>query len=133
MLQRLRQNKLIPKLLIITLLNVTGLQTVNAAVISSTDLVTQQQDQFARDQLLQTLDREDVQDALRAQGVDLKLAKQRVASMTNEEVQLLNQKMEELPAGGSIVGAAVLVFLVLLFTDIMGYTDIFPFVKKTAR
>jgi len=35
-----------------------------------------------------------------------------------------------MPAGGSFVGAVVLVFLVLLFTDIMGWTDVYPFVKK---
>lgn len=133
MLQSLRKNQFIPKLLIISMLYVSGLSTLNAAVISSADLVAQQQDQAARDNLIQTLDREDVQEALLAQGVDPALAKQRVATMTHEEVQLLNQRMEELPAGGSIVGAAVLVFLVLLFTDIMGYTDIFPFVKKTAK
>ena len=51
-----------------------------------------------------------------------------------EEVRSMNQKIDELPAGGSsLPGAAVLVFLVLLFTDIMGFTDVFPFVKKTAR
>lgn len=133
MLQCLRKNQFIPKLLIISMLYISGLSTLNAAVISSADLVAQHQDQVVRANLLQTLDREDVQEALLAQGVDPVMAKQRVASMTHAEVQLLNQKMEELPAGGSIVGAVVIVFLVLLFTDIMGYTDIFPFVKKTAK
>jgi hypothetical protein len=41
--------------------------------------------------------------------------------------------MDKLPAGGDglgiLVGAALIVFLVLLFTDIAGYTDVFPFVK----
>ena len=43
-------------------------------------------------------------------------------------------QIERLPAGGSaigvIIGAALIVFLVLLATDILGYTDVFPFVKK---
>ena len=43
-------------------------------------------------------------------------------------------KLRELPAGGNAVGAfigaALIVFLVLLLTDILGYTDVFPFVKK---
>ena len=56
-----------------------------------------------------------------------------VASMTPEEVRSMNQKIDELPAGGSrLPGAPVLVFPVLLFTDIMGFTDVFPFVEKTA-
>jgi hypothetical protein len=67
-------------------------------------------------------------------GVDPAMAVARVASMTPEEVRRMNQIIDELPAGGSsLPGAAVLVFLVLLFTDIMGFTDVFPFVKKTAR
>jgi hypothetical protein len=42
--------------------------------------------------------------------------------------------MESLPAGGStgetIIIVSLIVFVVLLITDIMGFTDIFPFVKK---
>ena len=51
MLYRLSQNKFIPKLLIIAMLYISGLSTVNAAVITSTDLVAQQQEQVARNQL----------------------------------------------------------------------------------
>jgi len=80
--------------------------------------------------LLNALEREEVRTALTSQGVDLEMAKARVSSMTDEEVRALNQRMDEMPAGGSIVGALVLVFLVLLFTDIMGWTDVFPFVNK---
>ena len=62
------------------------------------------------------------------------MAVARIARMTLEEVRSMNQKINELPAGGSsLLGAALLVFLVLLFTDIMGFTDVFHFVKKTAR
>jgi hypothetical protein len=43
--------------------------------------------------------------------------------------------MEQLPAGGSdfgvVLGTVLIIFLVLLFTDVMGYTDIFPFVKSS--
>ena len=42
-------------------------------------------------------------------------------------------QVQDLPAGGDILGVAVLIFLVLLFTDIMGYTKVFPFVKKTVH
>ena len=133
MFERLGQNRFIPKLLIITMIYLSGLSSVNAVMITGTDLVMQQQDQQARDRLLQLLDRQEVKDALMERGVDPAMAAQRVASMTAEEVRIMNQKMDELPAGGDILGVAVFVFLVLLFTDIMGWTDIFPFVKKTAR
>ena len=133
MFERLGQNRFIPKLLIIAMIYLSGLSSVNAVMITGTDLVMQQQDQQARDRLLQLLDRQEVKDALMERGVDPAMAAKRVASMTAEEVRIMNQKMDEMPAGGDILGVAVLVFLVLLFTDIMGWTDVFPFVKKTAR
>ena len=46
----------------------------------------------------------------------------------------MNQNINELPAdGSSLPGAALLVFPVLLFTAIMGFSGVYPFVKKTAR
>jgi len=38
-------------------------------------------------------------------------------------------QIENAPAGG-IIGAIVLVFLVLLLTDILGFTKIFPFTRS---
>jgi len=102
---------------------------VNAAIVSTSDMVATEQSRIDRDYLLDSLEREEVQTALISQGVDLEMAKQRVASMTDEEIRALNQKMDEMPAGG-IVGAVLIIFLVLLITDIAGWTDIFPFVKK---
>jgi hypothetical protein len=50
------------------------------------------------------------------------------------EAIAIADQIEQLPAGGSaigvIVGAALIIFLVLLATDILGYTDVFPFVNK---
>lgn len=129
MFDRLAKNLLIPKLLIVTMLYISGLSTVNAGIISSTDLVTQQQYQIDRDRLLTALERDEVRSALTARGVDPEMAKQRVMSMTADEVRVMNNNIDALPAGAGFLEVALIVFLVLLFTDIMGYTDIFPFVK----
>jgi hypothetical protein len=76
------------------------------------------------------LERADVQERLRAHGVDPAEARARVAALTDAEAAQLVSNMEQLPAGGiGIVGAIVLVFLVLLITDILGYTKVFPFTK----
>ncbi|KPJ94537.1 MAG: hypothetical protein AMJ53_05080 [Gammaproteobacteria bacterium SG8_11] len=106
------------------------LPSVHAAMVSTADLVAEQEIKFERTQLLQALDREDVRTALIQQGVDPEIAKQRVASLADAEVQLLNQKINELPAGSGVLEVLLIIFLVLLFTDIMGWTDIFPFVNK---
>jgi hypothetical protein len=67
-------------------------------------------------------------------GVDPQAARERVAALSDAELQAVAGNVQTLPAGGDgILGVAVLIFLVLLFTDIMGYTHIFPFVKKTVH
>lgn len=85
-------------------------------------------DERARLQML--LARADVQAALVSHGVDAQQAALRVAALSDEEVALLNQRIDSLPAGGNVVGAIVFVFLVLLVTDILGLTKVFPFTRS---
>lgn len=88
-----------------------------------------QQSQFDREYLLSSLDREEVQVALVRQWVDVDMAKLRVASMTDTEVRTLNSKMDSLPAASGAVGAIVFILLVLLVTDLIGVTDVYPFIN----
>lgn len=39
------------------------------------------------------------------------------------------EQLEQLPAGASVVGALLVVFIVLLVTDILGLTNVFPFTR----
>jgi hypothetical protein len=130
MLNRLRRCRILTALLAVSILFVSVQPAVNAAIVSTSDLVATEQSKIGREHLLNLLEREEVRTALTSQGVNLEMAKQRVSSMTDEEVRALNQKMDEMPAGSGVVGALILVFLVLLFTDIMGWTDVYPFVNK---
>jgi hypothetical protein len=101
---------------------------LQAAMIGTDTLLQQQQSQYDREQLVQLLNRDEVQQQLQAMGVSLDAATQRVAQLTDSEVQQLNNHLTELPAGGDILGLAVLVFLVFVLTDVIGATDIFPFI-----
>ena len=76
------------------------------------------------------LQREDVQQTMGRQGIDLVEAQKRVDALSDAEVLRLAQTIEQLPAGAGIVGAAVFVFIVLLVTDLLGLTHIFPFVNR---
>lgn len=102
-------------------------------MVETETVVHAAQTQAAREYLHEVLSRKDVQAVLMAQGVDPLEAQARVASLSDAEVVRLAEQVEHLPAGGGaigvIVGAAVLVFVILLITDILGYTDIFPFVN----
>jgi hypothetical protein len=76
------------------------------------------------------LERDDVRAQLAAWGVSLDEARARVAALTDAEAADLAARIDALPAGGvDVLGVALVVFLVLLITDILGYTKIFPFTR----
>ncbi len=104
-----------------------------AGMVGTADVLASEQRAQLEEKIVTYLQREEVRDQLLQQGVNADQVSDRVAALSDQEVQSLAGRIDELPAGGDLLGAAVLVFLVLLFTDIMGYTDIFPFVNKTRR
>ena len=87
-------------------------------------------DSGQRDRIDRLLERADIQSRLQAYGVSVQEVKARVAAMTDDEVAQLGAKIEQLPAGGEgIIGALLIIFIVLLITDILGFTKVFPFTK----
>jgi hypothetical protein len=68
-----------------------------------------------------------------ALGVDPAEARARVAALTDDELAQVAGRLDALPAGGDglgvVLGVGLVVFLVLLVTDILGYTRVFPFVR----
>jgi hypothetical protein len=109
-------------------------QTILAAMIPTEVINDTLNAQEARDFLNELISREDIQNYLTNQGIDPLEAKARIDSLSDSEAVMMAKQLEQLPAGGGavgiIIGAALIVFLVLLATDILGYTDVFPFVKK---
>jgi len=106
------------------------LPAAHAGMIGTEAVVNAAQTQQNRERLHDALNRDDVQAQLLARGVDPAQVQARVDSLTDEEMQTLATNMDQLPAGGdSVLGVLVFIFIVLLITDILGYTNIFPFVK----
>jgi hypothetical protein len=64
------------------------------------------------------------------QGLSIEAASQRVAAMSDAEVAQLAGRVEQAPAGGEVLGILFTVFIVLLFTDILGLTKVFPFTRS---
>jgi len=83
-----------------------------------------------RAKIMAAIEREDVVAQLHARGVTVQEAKARVSSLTDEEVLQVSDRMDQLPAGGDILGTAVFIFIILLVTDILGFTKVFPFTKS---
>lgn len=106
---------------------------VHAAMVG-TDEIIQQSEGSARDRVAAFLAREDVMAQLQALGVSPAQAQDRVAALSDNEVEAIAGKIDTLPAGegaaGAIIGAAVLIFIILLITDLLGLTDVFGFTRK---
>ena len=106
-----------------------------AALVGTDAVLDASRVQNAREVVQSLMAREDVQAALVRQGIDPAEAAARAEALSDAEVVRLADAAETLPAGGStvgiIVGAIVFVFIVLLITDILGYTNLFPFTKKS--
>lgn len=84
-----------------------------------------------RDTLRGLLERADVRAQLEARGVDARAARERVDALTDEEVAALAGRVGALPAGGAdVLGVIFAVFLILLVTDILGLTKVFPFTRS---
>lgn len=109
-------------------------QTVLAALVPTEAAIEARSAQEAREVIQRLLAREEVQRQLMLHGVDPAEARARVDSLSDAEAIEVANRIDQLAAGGSavgiIVGAILLVFLVLLVTDLLGLTDVFPFVKK---
>lgn len=105
----------------------------HAALIGTDTVVRAEQAREDRARLEGLLNREEVKQRLLAHGVDAADVKARIDALSDSEVQTLAQRIDQSPAGGDGLGVIVFLFVLLLITDILGLTDIFPFVKKPAR
>lgn len=83
-----------------------------------------------RAQLHAALDRQDLVAALQERGVPVDQLRARVDSLTDAEAAQLVAQIDSAPAGASIIGTLFTVFIVLLVTDILGFTKVFPFTRS---
>jgi hypothetical protein len=100
-------------------------QTRADSIESAQTHTTEQQ----RDHIRAMLAREDVQSGLLKQGVDPAAVKSRVDALTDDEVRQVSGKLDQAPAGGDIIGVLLTIFIVLLVTDILGFTKVFSFTR----
>jgi hypothetical protein len=123
--------RLIAKLLVVTTLSLgLPMTAARAGMIGTEAVVTAEQMAAQRARVQQFLERADVQSQLQKMGVDPAMAKSRTMALTDQEIQQIAGKMDQMPAGGSdVLVVIVVIFLILLLTDVLGFTQIFPFTK----
>ena len=105
-----------------------------AAMVATEQVVEQAVAQDDRARVMAFLAREDVRRQLETLGVDAEEADRRAVSLSDEEIQQIAGRLDQMPAGqnavGIVVGAILIILLVLFITDLLGLTDVFPFVKS---
>jgi hypothetical protein len=128
-------SKLVSYSLIITTLSMSMWMPGAQASLITTDQITGSQLALQnRERVRAFFDRADVQTQLQARGVSSEAAKARVDAMTDNEIASINGHIDSLPAGGvDVLGFILLIFVILLITDILGLTKVFSFTKNIAR
>ena len=106
--------------------------TAHASLVSTEEVTATAPDSAVsnRDKVTYFLGRQDVRAALQGQGVSSTEAVVRVQAMTDAEVAQLASRVDQAPAGGEVLGLIFTAFIVLLVTDIMGLTKVFPFTRS---
>jgi len=131
----IQKRKTISILIIITFIGFSILSPpANALMINTGEIFKQNHRDLLRERINKLIERSEIQKYLVAWGVSPEEAKARIDSLSDEEIENISSKMDQLPAGGdavgTLIGAALFVFIILLITDILGFTHVFSFVKS---
>jgi hypothetical protein len=110
------------------------LAPVHAGLVPTDTIIGTLSAERDRQTVMEFLSREDVASQFATLGLSREEATARVAAMSDAEVSSIAGRIDEMPAGqsalGVIVGAALIIFIVLLITDIAGLTNVFPFTRS---
>lgn len=113
-------------LLTICLVTLPITQMAEAAIIGTETAIELEDRKQQIDRINDMLARESVQDAMIKLGVEPADASARVRSLTNGELQILEQNLSELPAGGTgVVEVVGIVAIVLIVLELLNVTNFF--------
>lgn len=115
-------------LLLSMLLLLMPLLPAQAAMIGNQQIIQQHLPLQTRDSLQQLLQQDSARQQLQAWGVSPEQIKNRIGSLTDAELARINSQLDNRNAGGSILGILLIIFIVFVITDVIGATDIFPFI-----
>lgn len=113
-------------LLTICLVSLPLAPAAQAAIISTDTAIEMSERDLQIDRINQVLARESVRDLLVKFGVEPQDAVARVESLTADELQVLENNIAELPAGGTgLVEVVGIVAIVLIVLELLNVTNFF--------
>ena len=101
-------------MIILTMLLSVPYQSAVAALVETETMLDMSRGQEARETLKQFMARKDVRSAIVSQGVDPLEADARLNSLTDVEVIQLADQIDQLPAGGEVLGLAITVLVIVI-------------------
>lgn len=128
-----RLQRLLSMLLVVCFANATMIHAAQATLVTTEQVagMVAASGDSAHNRLAALLSRADVQSELERLGLSADLAKERIAALTDEEAAALAQQIDTAPAGAAdFLGVVLFVFILLLVTDILGLTKVFPFTRS---
>lgn len=125
--------RILNPLLILSLMMGTmplAVQAQPGQLISTQSALDAAQVDADRERIGNLLARADVREQLVNYGVELNEVEARVAALSDQEVRQMTEQLDKMPAGANaVVGALLTVFIILLVTDLLGLTHVFPFTR----
>jgi hypothetical protein len=100
------------------------------AGVVSTGQLLQQQAAIDKTSLVSALERQEVRQRLVELGVDPEQATLRIAGLDDEQIGEILGNLDALPAGAGVLEVVVAVLVVLVILDLVGVTNIFPFIHS---
>lgn len=122
--------RFVAAMLIVCLAAVGYPMQASAAIVGTREAMAPAGMAAERERVTSFFSREDVRKSLEEHGVAPQAAIDRIAALSDEEVQQLAARIDEAPAGGDVIGVLFAIFVILLVTDILGLTKIFPFTRS---
>jgi hypothetical protein len=119
-------NRTVARLLMLCIIGLGMPLPASAGIVTTDQIYASTERGRVRDFML----REDVRAQMQSLGVDADTVRERVDAMTDEEVSKLAGRIDQAPAGGDVLGILFAVFIILLVTDILGLTKVFPFTRS---
>ena len=111
--------------LMITFLSATTLTPCAKAAVIDTSSYIQKSEKIGIDDLKSLVEREDVREKLVSLGVSPEYAYKRIAAMNESELRAVQQKIDEMPAGGDVLVVLGVVLVVLIVLELLGVTNVF--------
>lgn len=119
-------NRSIARALIVCTLAMGMPLPASAGIVTTDQIATN----VERDRIKSFVDRADVRAQMQTMGVDSQSLRDRVDALTDDEVANLAGRLDQLPAGGNVIGVLFAIFIILLVTDLLGLTKVFPFTRS---